>query len=163
MKFCWMMLLLAGLLSGCGAQTTLETVADDLAEPAAAIAPRQIDVRLPDGALAPVLESSTEQMYLTEEYELLVQTLDAGDLAATIDQICGYQPEDLTVMQTHWDGVDRYEFVWAAAGEGGDRLGRAVILDDGNYHYCMSVLRPAQSRKTSQIVWRDVFGSFTLV
>ena len=163
LKFCWMMLVLAALLSGCAAEETMETVADDLVQPVAAMEPRQIDVRLPDGAIAPVLETGTEQMYLTEEYELLVQTVSSGDLEGTIDQICGYRPEDLTIMQTHWDGVDRYEFVWAAAGEKGDQLGRAVILDDGHYHYCMSVLRNAQQEKTSQVVWRDVFDSFTLV
>ena len=66
-------------------------------------------------------------------------------------------------MQTQRDGVDRYEFVWVSAGEKGERLGRAVILDDGNYHYCMSVLRDADSTEKTQIVWRDVFASFTLV
>ena len=69
----------------------------------------------------------------------------------------------LTVLETRQGDIDRYDFVWTMAGETGDRLGRAAILDDGNYHYCMSVLRDAQNPKMSQIVWSDVFASFTLV
>ena len=84
-----------------------------------------------------------------------------GDLDATVRSICGYPKEKLTIMETQWDDVTRYEFVWTAAGEKGDRLGRAVVLDDGSHHYCMSVLRDA--REVSQVVWRDVFASFTLI
>ena len=58
--------------------------------------------------------------------------------------------------------MKRYDFVWASAGENGDMLGRAVILDDGNYHYCLSVQRPADPEKTSQVVWSQVFQSFSL-
>ena len=57
---------------------------------------------------------------------------------------------------------DRYEFVWVSAGETGERLGRGVILDDGSYHYVMTVLRDAESTENSQIVWNDVFASFRL-
>ena len=150
------------LLLGCGAEETLETVADEIIQPVMA-QPRQITVDLPEGAVAPVLESDSEQVYLCEDYELVLETVAAGDLNATMQRICGYSREDLTVMQTQRDGVDRYEFVWVSAGEKGERLGRAVILDDGNYHYCMSVLRDADSTEKTQIVWRDVFASFTLV
>ena len=65
--------------------------------------------------------------------------------------------------ETAQDGAKRYDFVWASAGENGDQLGRAVILDDGNYHYCLSVLRDADTTEKSQIVWRDVFDSFKLI
>ena len=58
--------------------------------------------------------------------------------------------------------MKRYEFVWAAAGEDGERLGRGVILDDGSYHYCLTAMRPADPEKTSQIVWSQVFQSFGL-
>lgn len=148
------------LLCGCTAQETFETIAD---EPVRTVMsqPREISVRLPDDGVSPVLEGETEQVYMSEDYEIVIETLSAGDLDATIRGICGYGREQLTVMETQWDDVTRYEFVWATAGEKGDRLGRAVVLDDGEYHYCMSVLRDAQTM--SQIVWRDVFSSFALV
>lgn len=162
MRRIWMAAALALLLSGCGAKETLETVSDTIIEPVPA-APAQISVRLPDNAVAPVLESESEQVYLCEDYEIVVETHASGDLDATIAAISGYDREQLTVMQTQQDGVARYDFVWVSAGETGDRLGRAVILDDGSYHYCMSVLRDAENQEKSQVVWSDVFASFSLV
>ena len=155
----WLWIAMAVLLAGCGARETFETVADEPVQQVMA-RPREIDVRLPDNALAPVPEAEGAQVYMSEDYELVIETLAAGDLDATVRSLCGFGKEELTVMETQWDDVTRYEFVWAAAGERGDRLGRAVILDDGDHHYCMSVLRDAQA--VSQVVWRDVFASFSL-
>ena len=155
-----MLFLMTLLLCGCGAEETFETVADEAVQTVMA-SPREISVRLPDNAVAPVLDSDSQQVYFCEDYEIVMETLAAGDLAATIRTMSGYEKDRLTVMETQWDDVTRYEFVWAAAGERGERMGRGVILDDGNYHYCMSVLRDADA--VSQVVWRDVFESFTLV
>ena len=155
-------LLLGLLLSGCGAKETLETVADDIPLQPVLAQPAQISVRLPDNAVSPVLESDKQQLYFCEDYEIAIETRASGDLSCTITAMTGFDPEQLTVMHTSPDGVDRYEFVWAAAGEDGDRLGRGVVLDDDSYHYCMSVLRDAQPQKKSQVVWSDVFASFSL-
>lgn len=155
----WMCLPL--LLCGCGAEETFETVADEQILSVMA-QPRQITVQLPEGTAAPVLEREGEQVYLCEDYEIILETLSAGDLSGTIRTLSGYAKEDLTVMETQWQEISRYEFVWTAAGENGDRLGRAVILDDGQYHYCMSVLRDAHEEE-DQMVWNAVFGSFGLI
>ena len=162
LKKCWILAALALILSGCAAKETFETLSDSLAQTAMA-SPRQTDVRLPDNAVAPVLESDSEQVYLCEDYELIIETMSSGDLNATVQSICGYDTEDLTIMQTQQGDVKRYDFVWASAGEKGERLGRAVILDDGSYHYCMSVLRDAEDTEKTQIVWRNVFNSFALI
>ena len=162
MKKCCLVILAAFLLCGCAAEETFETVADDLVAPVMA-QPREITVRLPDNAVAPVLESDIEQVYLSEDYEIVIETLSSGDLNATIEALCGYQKDQLTTMETQWDNVTRYDFVWASAGEKGERLGRAAILDDGSYHYCMSVLRDAATVEKTQIVWSDVFNSFALI
>ena len=154
-----LLILMTVLLAGCASQETFETISDEPAQQVMA-QPREISVRLPDNAVAPVPEGQTAQVYLSEDYEIVIETLAAGDLDATLRSICGYERENLTVMETQWDDVTRYEFVWAAAGENGDRLGRAVVLDDGDHHYCMSVLRDAEA--VSQVVWRDVFASFTV-
>lgn len=162
MKKCGLWIVLLLVLTGCTAEETFETVSDELVQSAMA-RPREITVRLPDNAVAPVLESDSEQVYLSEDYEIVIETMSAGDLDATVREVSGFSKEQLTVMETQWDDVTRYEFVWVSAGEQGDRLGRGVILDDGNYHYCMSVLRDAEDTEMSQIVWRDVFGSFDLI
>lgn len=162
MKKSCILLLLAFLLCGCAAEETFETISDEIVAPVMA-QPRQITVRLPDNAVAPVLESDSEQVYMSEDYEIVIETLSSGDLNATIQTLSGYGKDQLTVMETQQDSVTRYDFVWVSAGEAGDRLGRAVILDDGSYHYCMSVLRDAETVEKSQIVWSDVFQSFALI
>ena len=155
-------LALALVLCGCGARETLETIADDIPVESVLGQMREISVRLPDGAVSPVLKSEAEQLYLSEDYEILVQTCPAGNLNDTIRKLTGFDKEQLTVMETEQDGAKRYDFVWAAAGEDGERLGRAAILDDGSYHYCLSVERPADPEKVSQVVWSQVFSSFGL-
>ncbi len=158
----WMSLVcLSLILCGCGAEETFETIADEQVLSVMA-SPRQIALELPDGTAAPALERDGEQVYVCENHEIILETLSAGDLKGTIRSICGYDKEDLTVMETQWQDVTRYEFVWAAAGENGDRLGRAVILDDGQYHYCLSVLRDTEE-KTDQTVWNQMFASFALL
>ena len=157
-----MALMLALLLSGCGAEETLETVADDIPLQPVMAEPAEISVRLPDNAVSPVLESDTEQVYLSEDYEIAIETRSSGNIGGTITALTGFAPEQLTIMHTKQESADRYEFVWVSAGENGDRLGRAVVLDDGSYHYCMSVLRDAENQKKSQVVWSDVFSSFSL-
>jgi len=152
-------LLLGIFLCGCGAEETLETVSDEWLVPAMA-QPRKIGLRLPENALVPVLEQDSRQLYMADGYELMLETLDSGDLHATIRHLSGYEMENLTVIRTQQQDTDRYDFVWTAAGEQGERLGRGVILDDGTYHYCLSVLRDTGD---TQIVWQDVFGSFSLV
>ena len=149
---------LALLLCGCRAEETLETVSDEWLVPAMA-KPREISVHLPEDAVTPVLEQDDRRLFMGQGYEIMLETLASGDLNGTIRTLSGYDREQLTVLETRQGDADRYDFVWTTAGEVGDRLGRAVILDDGEYHYCMSVLR---NPGDSQVTWKSVFGSFSL-
>ena len=159
---CWIEIcLLAVLLSGCGAEETWETVGDEWVVPAMA-QPREISVRLPEDTVLPVLEQDGRRLYMAPGYEIMLETLTSGDLDATVRALSGYGKDQLTVLQTRQEDADRYEFVWTTAGEQGERLGRAVILDDGAYHYCLSSLRDVGSGKNTQIVWNEVFQSFCL-
>lgn len=160
MKTYCLLLILSLFLCGCKAEETFETVSDEIVSPVMS-QPRQIAVRLPDDAVSPVLESEARQIYMSEEYEITIETLSSGDLNATVQSLTGYEIEQLTVMETGNEDVKRYDFVWVSTGDLGECLGQAVILDDGEYHYCMSVLRDAGKR--TQIVWSDVFSSFTLI
>ena len=157
----YVLVLLMILLTGCGAEETAETVSDEIILPAMA-QPRYISVQLPGETALPVIENDHGRIYVCNDYEIVLQTLEAGDLEKTIRELSGHREADLTVMETLADGLSRYEFVWAAAGEGGDRTGRGVILDDGAYHYCMSVLCDTVPDKKSQVCWEDVFASFCL-
>lgn len=156
----WVWILLSALvLSGCGGEEAMETVADEWMVPVMA-QPREISLRLPEDLVMPVLEQDSRQLYMGEGYELMVDVLDAGDLSNTVRSMCGYEKENLTVIQTRQEDMERYDFVWTAAGETGDRLGRGTILDDGNYHYCLSAMRDPGN---TPIVWQDVFSSFSLI
>ena len=152
---------LALLLTGCSAEETFETVSCDIVQEVM-VQPRDVVVSLPGETAMPAMESDAGRMYMASDYEIYIQTLDAGDLNATIQTISGYSRDALTVMETCLDGIDRYEFVWVSAGENGERIGRGVVLDDGNYHYAMTVLRDADTTENTQIVWNDVFRSFAL-
>lgn len=161
MKRLFAILLLGFLLTGCGAKPTVEYVLDTLEEPVSAQA-REIAVELPGEAAVPTMEDTNRRYYLCNDYELTVETMAGGDLSATVEALSGYNPEELTIVKTQESGLDRYEFVWATHADQGEQLGRAVILDDGNYHYTMSVLRDADTTETLQVVWRQVFSSFHL-
>lgn len=152
----------AVLLGGCGNAETFETVADEMDVPVLA-RPRSVTVDIPGEAEGAALETDSGRLYVTDDYEIILETLDSGDLEATLRELTGRSRDQLTVMETREaENIRRYEFVWASAGEEGDRLGRGIVLDDGNFHYCLSVERPADPEKTSQIVWSQVFSSFGL-
>ena len=89
--------------------------------------------------------------------------MESGDLEATVKAVSGFDMDSLTVIQTMRDGRDCYEFVWACAGEDGQQVGRATILDDGNYHYVLSVMGDADHAWENYPVWLSMFQSFSLV
>lgn len=159
-KWIWMVFAVA-LLAGCASEETLETVSDEWDVPAMA-QPKEITVNLPGESLSSALENEAGRIYLSDDYEITVETLKSGNLDGTLRTVSGRGKEEMTVMETESAGVKRYDFVWATAGEKGEQLGRGVILDDGNYHYVLTVLRDADPEKTSQIVWSEVFQSFAL-
>lgn len=155
-------ILAALLLSGCGSRETFETVSDEMIQSVSAEV-RDVMLTLPAEAVSPAAETENGELYLCGDYDIHRQTLEAGDLDATIRSVCGYSREDLTVMETQQNGWKRYEFVWVSAGEIGDRVGHGVILDDGNYHYCLSALGDADGAQQHQSVWQSMFDSFGLI
>lgn len=158
----WMAMILAALLlSGCGSEEVLETVADEWVVPVMA-EPRQITVKLPGETAMPVSESDSGRLYLCQDYEIALQTLDSGDLDGTLRSVTGYGREDLTVLETLRSNFPCYEFTWACAGESGDRIGQGILMDDGNYHYVMTALWDAEKTETMQVSWSGVFSSFDL-
>ena len=160
-KYLWILLPVL-LLCGCTAEETMETISDEILLPVMA-QPRDISVELPGESALPVIENNAGRVYLCDEYEIVLQTVDAGDLNHTMQTLSGMTRDQLTVMETAQNDVTRYEFVWTCAGERGEQLGRGIVLDDGNYHYCLSVLRNAEKADKSQINWNQVFQSFQLV
>lgn len=161
MKRICLILALGLVLSGCGAAETYETISDEMIVPVMA-EPSGVWVELPEDSVMPAMESENGTLYLCGDYDVALQTLSAGDLDATVRTVSGYSPEDLTVIQTATGELDKYEFVWTMAGELGQQIGRATILDDGNYHYVLSATIDAELIAEYQEVWNGIFESFSL-
>jgi hypothetical protein len=156
----WLLLMICAMLSGCGAEETFETVADEFLEVAAV--PRQVMVVLPPEAAAPASESDAGTIYICDGYEIMLQTLTGGDLDATLRTVSGYGWEELTVVESRQGDYKRYDLVWACAGEEGERIGRGAVLDDGNYHYVLCVLSDADRVQEYEEVWSALFSSYSL-
>lgn len=154
-------LVIALLLAGCGGQPVLERVEDPWIE--AAAVQKEVTVKLPADAAAPALQNpDAGQLYLCDGYVLTLQTFTGGDLDATLRQVTGFSKEQVTCMQTREGEVDKYSCVWSSAGEGGDHVGRAVILDDGSYHYAVTVMADFASAGELADTWQQLLNSVTL-
>lgn len=163
MKKVWIVLILVLVLTGCSAQETFETISD-LLDVSVMAQMQQIEVALPEEAAAPSMESpDAGRIYLCDGYTVTVQTMDGGDLNRTLQQLTGYEKDQLTVMQTSRDGVRRYECVWYAAGEGGDQMCRAMVLDDGSFHYAVTAMAAADDAGDLAKTWQTIFDSVKLV
>lgn len=159
-RFVWM-LVAAVLLSGCAAQETIETVADLVAVPAVAV-PKTVLLELPEEAAAAAMQNTdTGTVYLCEDYTVTVEYLPSGDLDKTLRTLTGFGRDALTVMETG-TAIPRYDCAWCSQAEEGDMIGRTAVLDDGEYHYAVSVLAKAELGGELEDAWNTLFESITL-
>ena len=134
------------LLAGCGAQEApLETVGPGAyAEPARAAAGELI-FWIPEEAGSEALAAEDgSRVYTWDSYELRLQTVEGGDIRKTVEQLTGMDYDRLTVMAREKGNLDFYQTVWCSEGEEGTLLSRAVVADDGAYHYCVSLTAPEE-------------------
>lgn len=153
---------LALLLAGCGVQETFETV-DDVLTVAPTATPQQFFVSLPEDAATPTFQDDTGELYVCQDFTVSKQILEGGDLEKTVQNLTGKSQEELQVIKTVHEDWDRYDLVWTSAGEDGLQVGRACILDDGNYHYILSTM--AEEEKAGQLreVFQDMYDSCKLL
>lgn len=162
MRKFWVILLLTMLLAGCGKDRTLETVADVPVTPVVAPAQR-VQMHLPPELTSPVLQDeNVGSLYLCDDYSLSIHTVRAGDLQKTIQNVTGMKKEDLEIMQTRKGNAKCYQWVWTVAGETGVQVGRGCVLDDGTYHYVLTVMADEDKAWEVQPTWKEIFTSFTL-
>ena len=162
LKKIWLLLLSVFLFCGCSAQQAAETVSDELL--LSAMAPQKtLSVKLPtDAAKSALAAEDGAQLYFCDGYVLTVQTSPSGDLDRTARDLCGYGRDRLTVMETKLGGVKRYDWTWTSAGEGSVQVGRAAVLDDGDYHYCVTAMADETGSGSLDAQWDAVFSSLTL-
>ena len=148
------------LLSGCSVQT-FETV-DDPNDVVVMATPAQLTFDLPDHAASAVMQGASGSLYFCDGYTITVQTLTGGDLNRSLQTLTGYSRESLTVVQTQRGSSLCYSCAWTSAGEGGDQVGRLVLLDDGTYHYAVTVMAPAAEAGNLSEIWDDILNRVTL-
>lgn len=161
MKKIGIVIVLALALTGCASEETYETVSDEIAVPAVAT-PKQIYVALPEESVMPAMECDNGTLYFCQDYDVCVQTLDAGDMEKTIQTISGFDSDRLTILKTMSSAGDRYDFSWSTAADLGEQICRAAVIDDGSFHYILTVTANANRAKEYNEVWNGLFDSFVL-
>ena len=149
------------LLFGCGTQMEYESVEDvySLSVPV----PGEICVTLPVDAVAlSAVTDNREQLYFCDGYTVTVQTMAGGDLDRSLREITGFGKDSLTVLEMPRDGMRCVTCVWTSLGEMGDQVGRLVLLDDGSYHYAVSVMADAELAGNLSQVWDNLLGCVTV-
>ena len=159
MKMICLMLMVAVLLCGCQAATTFETL-QDVCYDQEENTPMQIAVSLPQGTT--LIRNGNSRLYLCDGYDITVEVLASGDLDRTIQWLTGFSSDALTMVQTSASEMIRYECVWTSAGEDADQVGRAVILEDGGYHYCVTLTAASEQSGQVQEIWNDLLNSIAL-
>lgn len=162
MKKMGIVLLIVLLLAGCGSPVDYETMSDVYLEPEQPQAAGMLVVLPPDAAVMTAESQDSGSIWLCDGYSVMTQILNGGDLDATLRSVTGYGREQLPVIELEEDGLKRWECVWTCAGEGGDQVGRAVILTDGTYHYVLSLLTDAALAGELADTWQQITGSFSL-
>ena len=160
MKKVSILLALLLLLTGCGGNEVFERVEDVYAP--VAETPKKLALSLPKDAAVATVSGSSGTLYLCDGYTVAVETLSGGDLNRTFKTITGFSSDRLTVMAREKDGITAYRCVWTSAGEGGDQVGRSLILDDGVFHYAVTVMASASDATALQDAWQSLFQSVTL-
>ena len=148
------------LLSGCAVQT-FETV-DDPNDVVAMAQPATLLIDLPEDAAAPAMQGNSGTLYFCGDYDIMVEVLPSGNLSSTLQTLTGFEREDLQLIATQRCGVDCYEGAWSAAGEAGDHVGRVLVLDDGKFHYCVSIMARAADAGDCMEDWNEVLQSVAL-
>ena len=161
MKKIWIVLMCTLCLTGCSVVQTMETIADDLAFAEAEAA--QVELAVPENSELQLLsENGDDKLYLCGDYTIAVQTFCGGDLNRTVQTVTGFEKNSLMLMQTQRNGITTYSCAWSAAGEGVDQVCRAIILDDGEYHYAVTVMADYTQAAELRETWQQMLDSVTL-
>ena len=160
MRKLMMIFALCILLTGCSSTPTYETLGP--IQHVSDTVPQMLTVRLalPEDAAQDVFYGGENALYECDGYILMLQTVTSGNLSQTIASLSGFFPEKLTILESSRSGIKRYDWAWSAVGEDGDMICRASVLDDGNYHYCLSVLTSAADAGALAEEWNGIFASF---
>ena len=159
MKKLVMILLMLVLLAGCSA-AEYEQVQDVYIQQPVRL-PAQLLVSLPPDAVQ--MEADDQSvLWLCDGYTAAITTQASGDMTSTLRAVTGHDQTQLEVFSWEKDGLMRTECTWISAGEGGDQVARTIILDDGNYHYSLTLQTDAENAGQLQETWQQMLATVTL-
>ncbi len=156
------LLFIAALLTGCAAQETFETVDDNLS----CVTPdaKEVLLTLPDEASVMAFESNqNDKLYICDGYTVSLSVTEAGDISKTLQQVTGFPKEQLRIVETTVNDIKRYDGVWTCMGEEGEQVGNVTVLDDGAYHYVLSILGDASIGGKMSVQWNNIKQSFGVI
>ncbi|MBE6926638.1 MAG: hypothetical protein E7461_07335 [Ruminococcaceae bacterium] len=157
----WIVVMILLLLTGCTPKANFETVGDVYAPEN--LTPCDVTLTLPAEASVQTITGEGGRLYLCDGYSVTVQTLIGGDLEKTIEEVTGFSPQRLTLLETEKEGLRLCRCVWTSAGEGGDQIAQTLILNDGNFHYAVTAMAPSEKAAALSNTWQEIFRSVKLV
>jgi len=153
------MLVLAAVFSGCSAEVFEPML--DVYNSGEQGTPLKMQIELPDDAAFCVMSGDTGTLYYGEHYEVSVETYPSGNISQTLYNVTGHKMEELTVMEIPVAQGNSYRCGWSAANDEGEQIGQCIIIDDGRFHYCLSVLADAEEADALRPVIRTVLNSYS--
>jgi len=130
------------MFSGCSAENFEPML--DVYGPGVQPQPAKIQVKLPENAALSVMMGDTGTLYYGENYEVCVETYPSGNINSTLNKITGRSADELTVLEVPVEQGNSYRCGWSVTDDEGERIGQCIVIDDGNYHYCLTVLVDAE-------------------
>ena len=153
------MLMSAVVLSGCSG-VDFEPMLD-VYSPVEEVNPQNMQVQLPEDAALSVMSGDTGTLYYGENYEISLETYPSGNISQTLYNVTGRTLDELTVMEIPVAQGNSFRCGWSAADDEGERIGQCIIIDDGRYHYCLSVLADAEEADTLRPMIETVLNSYS--
>ena len=150
------------MLCGCRGQQDYETLSDAYIQPDVP-AMGEVTLMIPTSAEVVTVENEDSgKLWLCEDYWVCLLTLSSGDLEETLQTLTGRGKEALDLISLENGQQKRHECVWLSAGESGDQINRAVILDDGNYHYALTLHTAAETAGELTPQWKNITSTFAV-
>jgi len=159
----WLMgvtLMLVAVLCGCNGE--LYEVVGDVSTIEPDITPQKVRFEVPKDENITVMNTDKGVLYLGENYDISLQICPSGNLDQTMRAVTGYSRKQLAITELSEKNVDRYVCAWSAVSDEGELVGRCTILDDGRFHYCLTVLVKADMAGELRNTVDAVFADYSL-
>ena len=162
MKILLIFVLLLYSMAGCGTQVVYETIGNSCEEPQPVAQPCELQLRLPEGTVMETMDADGSGYYTLGQWEIWTRVLPGGDLHQTLQTIAPVDPDGLTLIKREINGYECVETTWSAAGEEGESVVRAGVIQDGGYHYCICLCVPQSDAREAEELFGQIFRTAVL-